>query len=311
MSKTVVQSRTPSTGKARPFLKWAGGKSSLVLEFSKMGLIPKSFNDYYEPFLGGGAVFFYLYNKGLICSKAYLTDVNKELVNTYNEIKTRPDQLIEELKTLEGKNSQEFYKECRNEFNAFKKEQTAPVKQKTRTAALMIYLNKTCFNGLYRENSKGEFNVPFGDYKNPRILDEANIRAVSAALRNASVSQKDFTYCANKAKEGDFVYFDPPYIPVSQTSNFTTYSGTGFSLKDQEKLVDVFSKLTEKGVMVLYSNSYSDLIRDLFDGVNGTVFNTVSASRFINCNGNGRGPVLEYAITNFKPNTIQTQLELD
>lgn len=142
MSKTVVQSRTPSAGKARPFLKWAGGKSSLVLEFSKMGLIPKSFNDYYEPFLGGGAVFFYLYNKGLICSKAYLTDVNKELVNTYNEIKTRPDQLIEELKTLEGKNSQEFYKECRNEFNAFKKEQTAPVKQKTRTAALMIYLNK-------------------------------------------------------------------------------------------------------------------------------------------------------------------------
>jgi DNA adenine methylase len=307
----VAQSCAPSAEKARPFLKWAGGKSTLAVEFNKMGLIPKDFNDYFEPFLGGGAVFFYLYNKGFIRSKAYLTDVNKDLVNAYNEIKTRPDQLIEELKSLEGKNSLEFFKECRSEFNALKKEKTAPVKQKTRKAALMIYLNKTCFNGLYRENSKGEFNVPFGDYKNPRILDEVNIRVVSAALRNASISQKDFIYCANEAKEGDFVYFDPPYIPVSQTSNFTTYSGSGFSLEDQEKLVDVFSKLTEKGVMVLYSNSYSDQVRDLFDGVDGAVLNTVSASRFINCNGSGRGPVLEYAITNFKSNVTQTQLELD
>lgn len=299
-----------STEKARPFLKWAGGKSTLAIDFNRMGLIPKNFNDYYEPFLGGGAIFFYLYNMGYIQSKAYLTDVNKELINAYNEIKSRSEYLIEELKTLDGKNSVEFFKECRNEYNTLKKGKITQAKQKTRKAALMIYLNKTCFNGLYRENLKGEFNVPFGDYKNPRILDEANIRAVSAALRNASISKKDFAYCANEAKEGDFVYFDPPYIPVSQTSNFTSYSEGGFSLEDQEKLVDVFSKLTEKGVKVLYSNSYSDLVRDLFDGVDGVVLNTVSASRFINCNGSGRGPVLEYAITNFKPNVTQTRLEI-
>ena len=280
-----------STEKARPFLKWAGGKSTLAIDFNRMGLIPKNFNDYYEPFLGGGAIFFYLYNMGYIQSKAYLTDVNKELINAYNEIKSRSEYLIEELKTLDGKNSVEFFKECRNEYNTLKKGKITQAKQKTRKAALMIYLNKTCFNGLYRENLKGEFNVPFGDYKNPRILDEANIRAVSAALRNASISKKDFAYCA-------------------QTSNFTSYSEGGFSLEDQEKLVDVFSKLTEKGVKVLYSNSYSDLVRDLFDGVDGVVLNTVSASRFINCNGSGRGPVLEYAITNFKPNVTQTRLEI-
>lgn len=274
-----------------------------------MGLIPKSFNDYYEPFLGGGAVYFYLFNKSYLQSKAYLSDVNKELVNAYTEIKQNPDALVWELKGLKDKNSPELFKELRNEYNALKKETLE--KHETRKAALLIYLNKTCFNGLYRVNSKGEFNVPFGAYENPRILDEPNIRAVSAALKGASISNKDFAYCAKVAKEGDFVYFDPPYVPVSQTSSFTSYSEGNFSLEEQKKLAEVFAKLTDKGVQVLYSNSHSDTVRDIFDGIDEAVFHTVSASRYINCNGNGRGPVLEYAITNFKPSITQTKLETD
>lgn len=296
---------------ARPFLKWAGGKSALVIEYDRMGLIPKNFNKYYEPFLGGGAVFFYLYNKGLIRSKAYLSDVNKELVNAYNEIKTRPEKLIEELKTLEGKYSVELFRVYRSEYNTLKKQKNSKIIQRTRKAALLIYLNKTCFNGLYRENSKGEFNVPFGDYQNPRILDEMNIRAVSAALEKATISKRDFSYCTREAHEGDFVYFDPPYVPISETASFTSYSEGDFTLKDQEKVAKAFSILTQKGVKVLYSNSYSEKVREIFDGIDGAIFNTVSASRFINCNGNGRGPVLEYAITNFKPNVTQARLEID
>lgn len=296
---------------ARPFLKWAGGKSNLVIEFDRIGLIPKKFNNYYEPFLGGGAVFFYLYNKGLIRSKAYLTDVNKELVNAYNEIKSRPDKLIKELKTLEGNYSVELFRDYRSEYNALKKEKKSTILQKTRKAALLIYLNKTCFNGLYRENSKGEFNVPFGDYQNPRILDEMNIRAVSAALKNATISKRDFSYCTSEAQEGDFVYFDPPYVPISETASFTSYSEGNFTLKDQDELAKAFSTLTEKGVKVLYSNSYSEKVREIFDGIDEAIFNTVSASRYINCNGNGRGPVLEYAITNFKPNVTQARLEIN
>ncbi len=299
-----------STDKARPFLKWAGGKSTLVVEFDKMGLIPKGFNDYYEPFLGGGAVFFYLFNNGYIRSKAHLSDVNKELVNAYAEIKLRPGALIEELKNLMDKHSLEMFKEYRTEYNGLKKESVIKTKKKTRKAALLIYLNKTCFNGLYRENSKGEFNVPFGDHENPRILDEANIMAVSAALKNASVSAKDFASSVKAAKEGDFVYLDPPYVPVSQTASFTSYSKGDFSLEDQENLAEVFAKLTKKGAYVLYSNSKSDKVKELFEGIDGAVLNTVHASRYINCNGNGRGPVEEYAITNFKPIVAQKRLEI-
>jgi len=306
----VPPKKNYSPTSARPFLKWAGGKSALVIEYDRMGLIPKNFNKYYEPFLGGGAVFFYLYNKGLIRSKAYLSDVNKELVNAYNEIKTRPEKLIEELKTLEGKYSVELFRVYRSEYNTLKKQKNSKIIQRTRKAALLIYLNKTCFNGLYRENSKGEFNVPFGDYQNPRILDEMNIRAVSAALEKATISKRDFSYCTREAHEGDFVYFDPPYVPISETASFTSYSEGDFTLKDQEKVAKAFSILTQKGVKVLYSNSYSEKVREIFDGIDGAIFNTVSASRFINCNGNGRGPVLEYAITNFKPNVTQARLEI-
>ena len=305
-----MPSRSPISTKAKPFLKWAGGKSSLVVEFDKMGLIPKNFNDYYEPFLGGGAVFFYLYNKGSIRSNSYLSDINNELVNAYSIIKLRPEKLIEELKGLQDEQSLELFMERRSEYNSLKKQDRVTMREKTRKAALLICLNKTCFNGLYRENSKGEFNVPFGDYKNPRILDEPNIRAVSVALKNTSISTKGFASSVKSAKEGDFVYFDPPYVPISQTASFTCYTKGDFSLDDQAKLADVFAKLTEKGVSVLYSNSKSEKVKELFEAIDGAVLNTVSASRFINCNGNGRGPVLEYAITNFKPGVTQARLEI-
>jgi len=296
---------------AKPFLKWAGGKSSLVVELDKKGLLPKQFNDYYEPFLGGGAVFFYLYNRGSMKGKVVLADVNKELIDTYNEIKERPKQLIEELKTLDGTYSSETFYLSRQEFNNLKIKTALVEREKTRKAALMIFLNKTCFNGLYRENRKGLFNVPFGDYKNPRILDEDNIWAVSKALSLASIQCKDFVDCVEKAKEGDFVYFDPPYMPISQTASFTSYSKDDFSFEDQERLADVVAGLTEKKVLVLLSNSFHDEIKKLYERIEGVTLNTVHASRFISCNGNGRKPVLEYAITNFQPSVTQELLGIE
>lgn len=303
-------SNNTSNGLPRPFIKWAGGKSSLVVEFEKKGLLPKQFNDYYEPFMGGGAVFFYLYNKGLINSNSFLSDVNKELVNVYNEIKQRPKPLIVQLKTLEDKYSSELFYQFRIEYNELKIKESSTAKEKTRKAALLIYLNKTCFNGLYRENKSGGFNVPFGDYENPRILDEPNILAVSTALKNTTISKKDFADCLKHAKEGDFVYFDPPYHPMSETASFTSYSEGDFGFDEQKRLSEVFSKLTEKKVLVLLSNSSHDEIKKLYERIEGAYLNTVNASRYISCKGSGRKPVLEYAITNFKPVVAQKRLEI-
>ncbi|NLI73841.1 MAG: DNA adenine methylase [Euryarchaeota archaeon] len=295
---------------ARSFLKWAGGKSSLVKTFDKEGLLPRHFTDYYEPFLGGGAVFFYLYDNKYLQNNASLTDINKELIDTYNEIKLRPEQIIEELRSLSKNISKERYYQLRKEFNDLKGNNSLTSKECIRKSALMITLNKTCFNGLYRENKKGEFNVPYGRYKRPRILDEDNINAVSAALANTSIENNDFTHCLRSASEGDFVYFDPPYMPISETSNFTSYSNGGFSFEDQKRLSEVVSKLTERKVLVLLSNSYHDEVKKLYEGIDGIYLNTVQARRSINRDGAGRKPVLEYAITNYSPIPIQEPPEI-
>lgn len=295
-----------SNGCPKPFVKWAGGKNALVVEFEKKGLIPKHFNNYFEPFIGGGAVFFYLFNNNYIKNKSYLIDINKELINTYNCIKKRHTILIDQLKILNEMISSTDYYILRDEFNSLKIKNKLSIAEKNRKAALFIYLNKTCYNGLYRENKSGEFNVPFGDYKNPKILDEYNLNCVSSALKNSNIYSHDFNHCIRYAKKGDFVYFDPPYLPLSKTANFTSYSKNNFNMDDQLRLVETFSQLTDKNVLVLLSNSYHEDIKNIYDKIDGVKFSKVFAPRYISCKGNDRKPILEYAITNFSPAHRQT-----
>lgn len=237
----------------RPFIKWAGGKNKVfphILELIKT----KKFR-YYEPFLGGGSVFFNLYKLGYI-EEAYLNDANHELINSYEVIKNNVSGLLEELSKKKYKNS----------FDSFLKiRKTDPNKlSKIERAARFIFLNKTCFNGLYRVNKKNEFNVPYGKYKNPVILDEKNAIAASEALQIATLSCSDFGSCLNP-KPGDVVYFDPPYLPVNKNS-FTEYTGGGFSYSDHERLANIFSFLLSQGVTCILSNSYSEKTIELYGG---------------------------------------------
>ena len=295
----------------KPFVKWAGGKGALVEEYSKLGLIPLKFNRYFEPFLGGGAMFFYLWRRGVIKNEAYLSDINKELISTYKIIKEDVNSLISQLEKLKDKYSEEMFYHFRTEYNKLKKLDVLNFQMRVRKAALFIYLNKTCYNGLYRENRKGEFNVPFGRYKNPNILDEENLRWVNKALQNAILSVCDFEECALKAKEGDFVYFDPPYIPISSTASFTSYHQRDFTIEDQERLAKVIEKLSSRGVYVLLSNASHPEIKRLYKDISGIHFFEVLAPRYINSNGNKRGPIREYALTNypsFKKRIIQSTI---
>lgn len=229
----------------RPFLKWAGGKNQLIAQY--IPYFPPEFETYYEPFLGGGAVFFYLFRSRSIF-QAVLTDINSELINTYCCIRDNVEQLILLLKEHQFRHNKDYYYEVRswNEGTPLEK------------AARLIYLNKTCFNGLYRENSQGKFNVPVGKYKNPQICHPDLLHSVSAALQLTQIEIKPFDAVLDYAKNPqDFVYFDPPYYPLSSTSNFTAYSRYSFNEEDQIRLKDTFSKLAERGVKVMLSNSDS------------------------------------------------------
>lgn len=282
--KTTIKSNQNET-KISPFLKWAGGKGQLLKQFEKF--FPEKFNNYCEPFIGGGAVFFHLYNTGRITrnKKATLIDSNEELINCYLVIKKDVNKLIRVLKN----------KKYVNEHDTFYRIRAEEPKDKIRRAARTIYLNKTCYNGLYRVNSKGKFNAPFGRYKNPQILNEKNLRAVSKALKNVSIKQGSFEKCLNDAKKGDFVYFDPPYHPLSQTSNFTSYTKESFGKEKQTHLSEVFKKLDKKGCKVMLSNSNTKFIKDLYRGVD---IETVKAKRAINCRATGRGIIYELLIKN-------------
>lgn len=259
-------------------------------------------------------MFFHLHKKGAIKESSDLSDWNEELVTVYNEIKEiegRNPSLIDQLRSLEGKFTRDEFDGFRKEFNVLKKKSDPTIEEKTRKASLLVYLNKTCFNGLYRENSKGEFNVPYGRYENPNILDEANIRAVSVALRsgNTTIKRRDFQESSELAQPLDFVYFDPPYLPISETASFTSYTHSekgNFDFSQQMRLAGVFEKLAGNGVFVLLSNSHHEEIRKLYQGVKDRLeeakapcvvnIETVSAARYISCKGDGRKPVLEYAI---------------
>jgi len=299
---------------ARPFLKWAGGKTQLLEEFSKrlpVEMKGKEITKYVEPFIGGGAIFFYL-NRNFSFEKCYICDVNEELILSYRVIKKSVKKLISELETLESdylsKNSkkrEEFYYGIRDAFNQkltkinFKKYNAEWIER----TAQIIFLNRTCYNGLFRVNRKGEFNVPFGRYKNPDILNEDNLKDVATLLKTTKINLGDFTKCGKFVDKHTFVYFDPPYRPLNQTSSFTSYSKNGFNESDQMRLVEFFKELDAKGAKIMLSNSdpknenpddsfFDDLFSEYY-------IERVSAKRMINCNGSRRGNINELIITNY------------
>ena len=262
----------------RPFLKWAGGKGKLIQQY--IPYLPKKFKTYYEPFLGGAAVFFYLNPPS-----GTLTDINAELVNAYRCVRDNVEELILNLEAHQLRHCRDYYYQVRQ----------SPGVTNIEKAARLIYLNKTCFNGLYRENSKGEFNVPIGKYKNPKICNPALLRSVSAALQNAQINVRPFEDILEHASScDDFVYFDPPYHPLSPTSNFTAYSRYSFTQDDQIRLKYVFAELAERGVKVMLSNSDCKFIRELYSDFN---INSIIAPRLINSDARKRGNITELLIT--------------
>jgi len=275
MSTGVQQIVSP-----RPFLKWAGGKGKLIQQY--IPYLPKKFKTYYEPFLGGAAVFFYLNPPS-----AALTDINAELVNAYRCVRDNVEELILNLEVHQLRHCRDYYYEVRQ----------SPGVTNIEKAARLIYLNKTCFNGLYRENSKGAFNVPIGKYKNPKICNPALLRSVSAALQKAQINVRPFEDILEHASScDDFVYFDPPYHPLSPTSNFTAYSRYSFTQDDQIRLKYVFAELAERGVKVMLSNSDCKFIRELYSDFN---INSIIAPRFINSNARKRGKISEVLVTSY------------
>ena len=271
-----------------PILKWAGGKKSQLREI--IGNFPFDYRNrrYHEPFLGGGAVFFWLKPQS-----GTVNDINRRLMNFYRIVRDRPEELIE--KACRYRYDEKTFYELRDRFNSGK---TSHVEE----AALLLYFNKTAFNGLYRENSKGEFNVPFGDYKNPRIVHEAAIRAASNALKKVELLNLDFAYVLDYAKEGDVCYFDPPYQPVSETANFTQYSKNGFGFEEQQRLRDVCVKLHRRGVFFVLSNSYSEEVRTLFENTDSFRIEQVSAKRSISSDASTRGAIPEILVSNVPQN---------
>lgn len=276
----------------KPFLKWAGGKRQLLPEIKKY--LPKNIGKttYFEPFLGGGALLFDLQPK-----TAIVNDSNKELINCYRVIKDKVEELIEILKIHKAKNSKEYYDYLRGIDRSKEYREYSDIQK----AARIIYLNKTCYNGLFRVNSKGHFNVPFGRYKNPNILDEAVLRGINDYLNQKSVTflNRDFAEAVESAKKGDFIYFDPPYDPVSNTASFTGYDINGFNQNEQRRLKQVVDELTEKGCYVMLSNSATDFILDLYKDYKETI--VVSATRSINSNALKRGKIDEVLVLNYVP----------
>jgi DNA adenine methylase len=269
---------------ARPFLKWAGGKTSLLPELLKR--IPASYGTYHEPFLGGGALFFALQPQ-----RAFLSDTNVLLIKTYLGVRNHVDALVLALQKCKVRHDLErehFYYHARS-FDAYSAD---PLN----TAAWFIYVNKTGFNGLWRVNKSGGFNVPFGRYTNPTICDEANLRACSAVLGPyVSLFDDDFRDASKNISTGDFVYFDCPYVPLSATSNFTAYTAAGFGPKDQLDLRDLALTLKRRGVHVMLSNAGSDVVEKLY--TKDFKIEEVKCRRNINSKAGGRGEITEYIIT--------------
>lgn len=288
----AVDVRVQQRQAPKPFLKWVGGKGRLLDQLlAHFTEARQDEGKYFEPFFGGGAAFF-----ALAPVSGQINDVNKALMAAYQNVKTGVDAVVQQLMLLEqeyltltAEERQEYFYDRRKEYNQ-------EPHDTVRKTALLIFLNKTCFNGLYRENRKGEFNVPHGRYANPTICDEATLRATSKALKHVEISSGSFEEAVVDAKEGDFVYFDPPYYPLNPTSSFTSYSVDDFSADDQRKLKAVFDDLTQRGVRVALSNSDCAFINELYQEYR---IEKVWAGRSINSVGSKRGKITEVLVLNW------------
>jgi DNA adenine methylase len=270
----------------RPFLKWAGGKTQLLPQLAHFYPPRGSVKRYIEPFLGSGAVFFHF--KALVGSRAaILWDNNRELIETFKAVRDDVGQVIKLLKKHQKQHSKEFFLAMRE------KAPSSPAAK----AARLIYLNKTCFNGLYRVNSRGIFNVPFGKHVNPGIFNETWLRGASEQLQGARIEAEDFRFLKVEAKKNDFIYFDPPYHPRSKTSYFTAYTRDLFGEEHQRKLADLYRALDKKGCLLMLSNSDTPLIRELYKDFD---IREVSARRNINSKADRRGSICELVVLNAK-----------
>jgi DNA adenine methylase len=294
----------------RPFLKWAGGKRQLLGELRRF--IPADFGAYHEPFLGSGAVFFDLWRSGVLAGRpCRLTDINVDLVGCYRALAHDVDLIITELRRLadahDRSGSSAYYRVRDDLFNPRRRSLSRTGTYPPELAAMLIYLNRTGYNGLFRLNGRGDFNVPAGRYKNPRICDEQTLRAVAAVLRHPSIQihQDSFASLESAAAPGDLVYLDPPYAPVSATARFTSYTTASFSDEDQRQLQELVVRLAERGCSVVLSNSTAPLVSQLYRAPEasraGLRVHRVTARRAINSKAAGRGDVEEYVISNVAP----------
>ena len=272
-----------------PLLKWAGGKRQLRSELTRR--LPERWGTYFEPFIGGGALLVELTNMDRL-DRAVIGDKNPELVNLYRVVKEDPEGLFRALLDEKFRNDEESYRSLKAEFNTLIGTRKHPVER----AALLVYLNKHSYNGLWRVNRKGYYNVPFGKYSRLSLPSNQSLLKFSRMLGNVTLMHADFEQVVRTAKREDFVYFDPPYHPLSKTACFTDYTTGGFSFDDQERLARAFRRLSDKGALLMLSNSSTPEIKDLYEGF---AIHTVSAKRFINCKGEKRGGAVELIVTNY------------
>lgn len=296
-----------NTKNVKPFLKWAGGKNQLLKEIRNYyPFMDKSITKYAEPFVGGGAVLFDILSKYDL-EEVYISDINEELINTYKIIRDKPNKLVEILFNMQMEfiflnidDRKNYYLQKRERFNFLKINDNEAIEK----AALMIFLNKTCFNGLFRVNKKGLFNVPMGAYKNPLICDKENIYAVSEKLKSVNIVYGDYKKSANFIDKSTFVYIDPPYRPLTNTANFTAYTVDLFCDDKQKELANFVHSIHKKGAKVLISNSDPKNVNendDFFDTIYKNYnIKRVEAARMINCNGKSRNKIKELFISNFK-----------
>lgn len=295
--------------KIRPFVKWAGGKGSLIPQLNnfypyelKNGIIER----YIEPFVGGGAVLIDILQKYDI-QEVYAFDINIDLINSYNVIKNNIEELITNLKQIETEYLQlgqeerkNYFYNIRDEYNNYELEEN---EQNVQRAAQFIYLNRTCFNGLYRVNKNGKFNVPVGSYKNPTICDEENLRQLSQLIQNVQFQYGDYSRSMEYVTKNTFVYFDPPYRPLNVTSGFTSYTKEDFNDDNQRELATFYGELNVRNAKLMLSNSNPKNINKedtFFDNIyQGFNINQIQASRMINANSNGRGKISEILVTNY------------
>ena len=293
----------------KPFIKWVGGKGQLLSEINKLYPVElgKNINKYAEIFVGGGAVLFDILSKYKL-DEVYISDKNLELINTYKSIRDNVDILIKSLKGMEeqyipldNENRKDYYYKKREEYNSLKINSEVNNIEK---AVLFIFLNKTCFNGLYRVNKKGEFNVPMGAYKKPKICDEENLKNVSLTLRNVKIVYADYRKSEKFIDGKTFVYIDPPYRPLNITSSFTSYTENDFNDKEQIELAEYINVLNKKGAKIVISNSdpkNNDIDDNFFDKLYKNYnINRVKATRMLNSNASLRGAINELLITNYK-----------